>query len=42
MGVNFFLDESCLGRSRSECSTKLLLELNPEVRGDWYPKNQVC
>ncbi|KAI0391814.1 hypothetical protein F5Y17DRAFT_439103 [Xylariaceae sp. FL0594] len=40
LGVNFFLDESCLGRSRAECSTKLLLELNPEVRGDWYPKNQ--
>jgi NEDD8-activating enzyme E1 regulatory subunit len=41
LGVNFFLDESCLGRSRSECCTKLLLELNPEVQGDWYPKNEV-
>ncbi|KAI0874136.1 hypothetical protein GGS24DRAFT_490257 [Hypoxylon argillaceum] len=40
LGVNFFLDESCLGRSRSECCTKLLLELNPEVQGDWYPKNE--
>ncbi|GAP83614.1 putative family protein [Rosellinia necatrix] len=40
LGVNFFLDESCLGKSRSECCTKLLLELNPEVRGDWYPKKE--
>ncbi|KAI1823588.1 hypothetical protein F4861DRAFT_549590 [Xylaria intraflava] len=40
LGVNFFLDESCLGRSRSACCTKLLLELNPEVQGDWYPKNE--
>ncbi|KAI0433657.1 hypothetical protein F5Y09DRAFT_54233 [Xylaria sp. FL1042] len=40
LGVNFFLDESCLGRSRSECCTRLLLELNPEVQGDWYPKNE--
>ncbi|KAJ8120293.1 hypothetical protein ONZ43_g2961 [Nemania bipapillata] len=40
LGVNFFLDESCLGRPRSECCTRLLLELNPEVQGDWYPKNE--
>lgn len=40
LGVNFFLDEACLGRSRSECCTKLLLELNPEVQGDWYPKSE--
>ncbi|GAW19984.1 hypothetical protein ANO14919_094780 [Xylariales sp. No.14919] len=40
LGVNFFLDESCLGRPRSECCTRLLLELNPEVHGDWYPKNE--
>ncbi|KAI0817784.1 hypothetical protein GGR55DRAFT_673614 [Xylaria sp. FL0064] len=39
LGVNFFLDESCLGRPRSECCTKLLLELNPEVHGDWCPQN---
>ncbi|KAI0003164.1 hypothetical protein F4779DRAFT_110518 [Xylariaceae sp. FL0662B] len=38
LGVNFFLDESCLGKLRSECCTKLLEELNPEVQGDWYPK----
>ncbi|KAI0154866.1 hypothetical protein GGR57DRAFT_511825 [Xylariaceae sp. FL1272] len=40
LGVNFFLDKSCLGKLRAECCTKLLLELNPEVQGDWYPKNQ--
>ncbi|KAI1435365.1 hypothetical protein GGR50DRAFT_328977 [Xylaria sp. CBS 124048] len=40
LGVNFFLDESCLGRSRSACCTQLLLELNPEVQGEWYPKNE--
>ncbi|KAI1265900.1 hypothetical protein F5Y18DRAFT_30792 [Xylariaceae sp. FL1019] len=40
LGVNFFLDKSCLGKLRSECCTKLLLELNPEVQGDWYPKSE--
>ncbi|KAI1382443.1 hypothetical protein F4677DRAFT_25967 [Hypoxylon crocopeplum] len=38
LGVNFFLDESCLGKPRSECCTKLLQELNPEVEGEWFPK----
>lgn len=33
LGVNFFLDESSLGRPRSEESCKLLKELNPEVQG---------
>ncbi|KAI0482113.1 hypothetical protein GGR56DRAFT_171059 [Xylariaceae sp. FL0804] len=40
LGVNFFLDETCLGKPRSECCTKLLQELNPEVEGDWYPKKE--
>ncbi|KAI1456624.1 hypothetical protein F4805DRAFT_221662 [Annulohypoxylon moriforme] len=40
LGVNFFLDESCLGKLRSECCTKLLQELNPEVEGQWLPKEQ--
>ncbi|KAI1134459.1 hypothetical protein F5Y05DRAFT_417101 [Hypoxylon sp. FL0543] len=40
LGVNFFLDESCLGKLRSECCTKLLQELNPEVQGEWFPKEQ--
>ncbi|KAI4867912.1 hypothetical protein F4820DRAFT_467054 [Hypoxylon rubiginosum] len=40
LGVNFFLDDSCLGHLRSECCTKLLQELNPEVQGDWFPKEK--
>ncbi|KAI1814671.1 hypothetical protein GGS20DRAFT_585269 [Poronia punctata] len=40
LGINFFLDEGSLGRSRAESATKLLLELNPEVRGDWFPKSE--
>ncbi|KAL1899003.1 hypothetical protein Cpir12675_001663 [Ceratocystis pirilliformis] len=40
LGVNFFLDEKSLGRSRAECCTNFLLELNPEVRGNWYPKTE--
>ncbi|TQN67580.1 NEDD8-activating enzyme E1 regulatory subunit [Colletotrichum shisoi] len=40
LGVNFFLDESHFGKSRAQSCTELLLELNPEVRGDWYPRNQ--
>ncbi|KAI1801843.1 hypothetical protein F4811DRAFT_563673 [Daldinia bambusicola] len=40
LGVNFFLDESCLGKPRSECCTKLLQELNPEVQGEWFPKKE--
>ncbi|KAH7035676.1 ThiF family protein [Microdochium trichocladiopsis] len=39
LGVNFFLDESCLGKLRSESSAKLLQELNPEVQSDYFPKN---
>ncbi|KAI0833952.1 hypothetical protein F5Y06DRAFT_280264 [Hypoxylon sp. FL0890] len=38
LGVNFFLDENCLGKLRSECCTRLLQELNPEVQGEWFPK----
>ncbi|KAL2885670.1 Nedd8-activating enzyme E1 regulatory subunit [Ceratocystis lukuohia] len=40
LGTNFFLDEKSLGRSRAECCTNFLLELNPEVRGNWYPKTE--
>ncbi|RFU73973.1 nedd8-activating enzyme e1 regulatory subunit [Trichoderma arundinaceum] len=35
LGVNFFLDEASLGKSRAQCCTELLLELNPEVDGVW-------
>lgn len=41
LGVNFFLDEDRLGKSRAQSCTELLLELNPEVQGDWFPKNKV-
>jgi hypothetical protein len=41
LGVNFFLDEASRGKSRAECCTELLVELNPDVEGDWWPKNQV-
>ncbi|ROW05650.1 hypothetical protein VSDG_00314 [Cytospora chrysosperma] len=40
LGLNFFLDENCLGKSRAQSCTELLLELNPEVQGDWLPKDQ--
>lgn len=40
LGVNFFLDEDSLGKSRAQSCTELLLELNPEVQGDWFPKNE--
>lgn len=41
LGVNFFLDESSLGKPRSQCCTELLQELNPDVQGEWFPKEQV-
>ena len=31
---NFFLDQESLNQSRGSVATRLLLELNPEVRGD--------
>jgi amyloid beta precursor protein binding protein 1 len=40
LGVNFFLDQSSLGRSRAECCAEMLQELNPEVHGDWFPKHE--
>ena len=33
LGVNFFLDESSLGKSRAEQTVKFLQELNPDVEG---------
>lgn len=41
LGVNFFLEEASVGQSRAKCCTELLLELNPEVEGDWHPKPEV-
>lgn len=36
LGVNFFLSEESLGRSRAEETCKFLQELNPDVVGDFY------
>ena len=33
LGVNFFLDEGCVGKFRAECTAALLEELNPDVKG---------
>jgi amyloid beta precursor protein binding protein 1 len=33
LGVNFFVDDSWLGKSRAEGTVKLLEELNPDVKG---------
>ncbi|CAK4030406.1 NEDD8-activating enzyme E1 regulatory subunit [Lecanosticta acicola] len=33
LGVNFFLEDSSLGKSRAEEAVKYLVELNPEVKG---------
>ncbi|KAK3174269.1 hypothetical protein OEA41_001513 [Lepraria neglecta] len=39
LGVNFFLEESSLGKSRAEESCKYLQELNPEVNGNAIQKS---
>lgn len=41
LGVNFFLDASSRGKSRAQCCADLLVELNPDVEGDWWPKTEV-
>lgn len=35
LGVNFFLEEQSLGRFRAAETTRLLMELNPDVRGHY-------
>lgn len=40
LGVNFFLEEESLGKSRAEETCRLLRELNPDVQGYHYAK--VC
>lgn len=35
LGVNFFLDESGLGKPRAQETCKHLQELNPDVKGDF-------
>lgn len=34
LGVNFFLEESSLGKYRAEETCRLLKELNPDVKGN--------
>ncbi|KFA75603.1 hypothetical protein S40288_04439 [Stachybotrys chartarum IBT 40288] len=41
LGVNFFLDESSRGRPRAQSCTEFLQELNPDVEGDWFPREKV-
>lgn len=41
LGVNFFLEEENLGQSRARCCSEHLQELNPDVKGDWFPKKEV-
>ncbi|KAJ5356947.1 Molybdenum cofactor biosynthesis MoeB [Penicillium concentricum] len=38
LGVNFFLEEESLGKSRAEETCRLLKELNPDVQGHYYLK----
>jgi len=38
LGVNFFLEEQSLGKSRAEEACRLLRELNPDVQGYFYSK----
>lgn len=41
LGVNFFLEETSLGESRAKSCMTLLQELNPDVKGDWFPQRKV-
>lgn len=36
---SFFLDTDSLGKSRAEVATRILLELNPDVRGDFVDES---
>jgi NEDD8-activating enzyme E1 regulatory subunit len=40
LGVNFFLEESSLGKSRAEETCRLLRELNPDVEGRFQTEVQ--
>ncbi|KAL2870658.1 NEDD8-activating enzyme E1 regulatory subunit [Aspergillus lucknowensis] len=39
LGVNFFLEDESLGKSRAEETCRLLKELNPDVEGAFYSKH---
>jgi len=38
LGVNFFLEEESIGKSRVEETCRLLQELNPDVNGNFISK----
>lgn len=38
LGVNFFVEEESLGKSRAGETCRLLRELNPDVDGSFYSK----
>lgn len=40
LGINFFLTDNSLGRSRASETCKYLMELNPDVNG--HPVQHVC
>lgn len=42
LGVNFFLEERSLGKSRAEETCRLLKELNPDVEGYFYSKVNIA
>ncbi|CAG9824867.1 unnamed protein product [Phaedon cochleariae] len=39
IGSNFFLDSDSIGMSRAQVATQCLLELNPDVRGDYIDES---
>nr|CAD7442558.1 unnamed protein product [Timema bartmani] len=39
IGCNFFLDGDSCSKSRAQAATQLLLELNPDVRGDYVDES---
>ncbi|XP_022197494.2 NEDD8-activating enzyme E1 regulatory subunit [Nilaparvata lugens] len=39
IGANFFLDANHIGKSRAKVATQLLLELNPDVKGDFVDES---
>jgi amyloid beta precursor protein binding protein 1 len=42
LGVNFFLEEESLGKSRAEETCRLLRELNPDVEGSFRSEVYEC
>ncbi|GAB6020415.1 NEDD8-activating enzyme E1 regulatory subunit [Chamberlinius hualienensis] len=39
VGNNFFLERDCIGKPRAQAVTRYLLELNPDVRGDFVDES---